>query len=266
MRPARAQAAHDLVQPLDLLGGQAGGRLVEDDEVARRARAPAGSRPAAAWRAAAARRWVAGLRSKPASRARRSNRSRSVPAVDEPGPPRLGAEEDVLGDGQRCGTRATSWATRAIPGASASRGDRNETGRPRGRAVALVRREDAGDDLAERRLAGAVLADEGVDRCRPDGDRDVVEGAGGPEGLAEPADVEVDGVAGLGWPPRQPTAVGRQPGHSASGRKVSTLALVTTPPSGSASSGSTPGDGRAGPDGLDELLGAEADPRSPASA
>ena len=53
----------------------------------------------------------------------------------------------------------------------------------------------------------------------------------------------------------QPIGDRPQPGHSASGRKFSTLAAVTTPPSGSVASGSTPGAGVAGPDGLDEGLG-----------
>ena len=191
MRPARAQSAHDLVQPLDLLRREARRRLVEDDELGvARERAQdldlllLGERQVD-------RRSARPSRSNPASAARRSNRSRREPPVDEPGTPRFGAEEDVLGDGQPRDERRPPGRRARCRGSSASRGEPNETGVAPQDQVALVLREDAGDDLAERRLAGAVLADEGVDGAGPDRDRDVVEGAGRSERLAEPANLEV---------------------------------------------------------------------------
>ena len=66
--------------------------------------------------------------------------------------------------------------------------------RPPQHQVALILREDAGDDLAQRGLARAVLADERVDGAGPDGDRDLVEGASRPEGLPECANLEMDGA------------------------------------------------------------------------
>ena len=143
------------------------------------------------------------------------------------------------------GTRATSWATIAMPRSSAWRGEPNATGRPPQDQVALVLREDAGDDLAQRRLAGAVLADERVDGAGPDLDRDVVQGPGRPEGLPEPADLEVDrrGRPSLVHRPVSRPWSGLSPATPRAARKVSTLAWVTTPPSGSESSGSMPGAG-----------------------
>ena len=123
------------------------------------------------------------------------------------------------------GTRATSWATIAIPLRQGLARGAERDGRPAQDQVALVLREDAGDDLAERRLAGAVLADERVDRAGPDRHRDVVEGSGRPEGLAEPANVEVGGVAGRGGHRVSRRWSARQPGHSASGRKCIDVGL-----------------------------------------
>ena len=184
---------------------------------------------------------VPAWRSKPASATNRSNRSRSDPRSMKP-TRRGSAPRNTFSATVSRGTRATSWATRAIPRMSASRGDRNDDSRPPQHQVALILREDARDDLAQGGLAGAVLADERVDRAGADGDRHIIESARGPEGLAERAHLEMDvAVRRAGHDvsrERRP-----QPGHSASGRKVATLALVTTPPSGSDASGSTPAAG-----------------------
>ena len=153
----------------------------------------------------------------------------------------------------RWGTTATSWATSAMPRSQrlARRAERDRLAAQR--QLALVGREDAGDDLAERGLAGPVLADEGVDGAGPDLDGDVVERPGPAERLADLADLEVDVARAHGALRR----LMDQPGHSASGRNVSTFSFVTTPPSGRLARTSTPGGGRARPDRLDELLGAQ---------
>ena len=132
------------------------------------------------------------------------------PAVDEAGAPRLGAEEHVLGHGQPRDERDLLGDERDPADERLARGAERHR-RPPQHQVALVLREDAGDDLAQRGLAGAVLADERVDRAGADGDRDIVEGAGRPEGLAEPANLEMDGRVRRAGHARQPTAVGLSP-------------------------------------------------------
>src|SRR5262249_29573028 len=53
-----------------------------------------------------------------------------------------------------------------------------------------VRRDGAGDDLDRRRLAGAVLADEGVHLAGPEIERHLVEGADAAEGFDEPLEAK----------------------------------------------------------------------------
>ena len=55
----------------------------------------------------------------------------------------------------------------------------------------LVGRQHAGDDLAQRRLAGAVLADERVDRPARDAQRHRVERADGSEVLGDVRELDV---------------------------------------------------------------------------
>ena len=114
------------------------------------------------------------------------------PTVDEAGASRLDAEEHVLGHGQPRDERDLLGDERDPADERLARGAERHR-RPPQHQVALVLREDAGDDLAQRGLAGAVLADERVDRAGPDGDRDIVESARRPEGLAERARLEMDG-------------------------------------------------------------------------
>ena len=57
---------------------------------------------------------------------------------------------------------------------------------------ALVGAIDAGDDLDERRLAGAVLAEERVDRAFGEGQRDTLEGFDAGEELAHTTGFERD--------------------------------------------------------------------------
>ena len=70
------------------------------------------------------------LMSKPASATSRSKRSRRVPRSMKPA--RLGsAPRKTFSAAVSLGTRATSWATSAMPWVRASRGERNETVCPR---------------------------------------------------------------------------------------------------------------------------------------
>ena len=167
-------------------------------------------------------------RSKPASATRRSNRVAQRPAVDEAGALRLGAEEDVLRHGQPRDEGDLLGDERDPAHERVARRPERD-GLPAHDELALILREDTGDDLAERRLPGAVLADERVDRAGMDGDRDIVEGARRPEGLAERAHLEMDGAVrravhgvspiGVGLSPATPRAAGRCPRWPSSRRR-----------------------------------------------
>ena len=74
----------------------------------------------------------------------------------------LAAEEEVRGDVE-AGTRSSSWKIVAMPAACASRGLAKRTGVAVDRDGALVRRVHAREDVHQRRLAGAVLAEQRVD-------------------------------------------------------------------------------------------------------
>ena len=94
-------------------------------------------------------------------------------------------QEDVLGDRQ-VGEQRGSWWTTAMPErAGLRRAVRASTGSPSSAIVAGVRLVDAGEDLDERALAGAVLADERVDLAGPQLERDVVERLGRAEPLRD---------------------------------------------------------------------------------
>ena len=161
---ARPQPADDLVQALDLHGRQARRRLVEDDEVG-----VAGERPQDLDLLLRGDRQVpddgpgleveAGVRDQPVEPLAER------PAIDEAGAlaaRRRGTRSrprSAAGRGRPPGRRARSRAR-------APRGGAERDGRPAQDQVALILREDAGDDLAEGGLAGTVLADEGVDGAR----------------------------------------------------------------------------------------------------
>ena len=90
-----------------------------------------------------------------------------------------------------CGTTDGSCAIAATPCSSASRGERNETSLAVEEHPPAVGAVDARDDLPERRLAGAVLADERVDRAAPDGERHARERLDAAEVLGDVLELEV---------------------------------------------------------------------------
>ena len=57
----------------------------------------------------------------------------------------------------------SSWKMQAMPAALAAAGSGEDDLAPLQHHAALVRRDHAGHDLDQRRLAGAVLAEDGVD-------------------------------------------------------------------------------------------------------
>ena len=234
-RPAAGrQAPDDLVEALDLRRRQRGGRLVEDDQLG-----VAGQRPQDLDLL------LDGERQRPDRRVRRHLEAgagddapvaiEQLPPPDEAEPSWLGAEEHVLRDrplrdhGDLLGDHRDPALERLARRAEAHRLAAQVQ-------LALVLREHARDDLAERGLAGSVLADEGMNGAGADLDRDLVQCARAAERLADPADVEVDLAGSHGADVRT-----GQPGHSASVRNWSTLSLVTTPPSGRSARTSIPG-------------------------
>ena len=100
----------------------------------------------------------------------------------------------------RSGKRRGSWWTTAIPSARAWAGPwivgllAVEPDRP---AVGLM---DAGEDLDQRALAGAVLADECVDLAGQEIERHVVESLRRGEPLGDPAKLRAGGAAARRWP------------------------------------------------------------------
>ena len=168
-----AQLARDLQQPVGLVAGQRRGRLVHDDQprvahelaqdldllLVGRAQRPHGRRRA---------------RAKADALGQLGEALALLGAVDEAAAAQLDAEEDVVEDRQVGGERelllddpdavADGVARRAMAHRLAVDED-----------LARVGRHRAGDDLAQRRLAGAVLAHERVDLARRDLEADVLQ-------------------------------------------------------------------------------------------
>ena len=89
-----------------------------------------------------------------------------------PGAPRLAADEDVLRDRQVGEQRSAPGRSIATPASRAAAGLAGPR-RARRCAAARVGQMHAGEDLDERRLAGAVFADERMDLAGAQVDRDV---------------------------------------------------------------------------------------------
>ena len=69
----------------------------------------------------------------------------------------------MLSATDRSGISDSSWKMQAMPAALAAAGEANDDRRAVEQHAALVGRDDAGHDLDQRRFAGAVLAEHGVD-------------------------------------------------------------------------------------------------------
>ena len=82
------------------------------------------------------------------------------------------------------------WCTMPMPASMASPGEWNDDLLAVDRDGALVRPLHAVEDLHQRRLAGAVLADDRVDRAASHGDVDVVVGDDAGEALGDAAQLD----------------------------------------------------------------------------
>ena len=106
----------------------------------------------------------------------------------DPEPPGGGVpDEDVLGDGQVREQPRLLVDHGDAEGASLGRDRGSGPSAPSRRDGPAVRLMDAGQDLDQRALAGAVLADERVDLAGDEVERDVVERLGRGEALGDPA-------------------------------------------------------------------------------
>src|SRR5262249_52598227 len=111
---------------------------------------------------------------------------------EDPGHGVLEAEEDVL-------EHRPVWNERRLLGDQRHAVRKGVAGRPVGHLAAvdpeltLIRPVDAGDDLAERRLAGAVLADQRMDRPLHDAQVDAGECLHAAEALRDAANLGVEG-------------------------------------------------------------------------
>ena len=174
--PCAAQPRDQRVEPLGLVLRQAARRLVEDDD----ARAAADRR--GDLHASAAGRWSARRRagrtsmsapiaasiSRALARASRARETKRPRARQRP-------EAEVLGDRQVLAERQLLVDHADAGGERLARARRSATGRPTITMLPRVGRVDAGEDLPERALAGAVLAAQRVARPRGDLEADVLE-------------------------------------------------------------------------------------------
>ena len=72
----------------------------------------------------------------------------------------------MLSATMRSGISDSSWKMQTMPASLAAAGEAKATSRPSMRHAAFVGLHHAGHDLDQRRLAGAVLAEDGVDAAR----------------------------------------------------------------------------------------------------
>ena len=259
VRPPRREAADDLVEPLDLGRRERGRRLVEDDQLG-----VAGQRPQDLDLL------LLRQRQRPDDGVRRDRRSRCRPRGARTARAACAAARSRAGAAPRPGTRSRrrSAAGRPPPPGRRARCPRSQrlARRPeRDRLaaqdeLALIGREDPGDDLAERGLAGPVLADEGVNGA---GVGSAIETSS--SARVPPNDLPTSRMSRWTSPSVAMTRLPRPMVSPATPRASGTCRrwpCVTTPPSGRLARTSTPARRRAGADGLDELLGARACPRS----
>ena len=165
------------------------GRLVHDQDAGRRATAPWRSRPAAARRPAGRATRASGSSSMPSrssSRARGGDHARRR-STTSPAMQRLAPEEDVGGDAElRDEVQLLVDDGDARPPRRRGRW-RSATGRAVDPDLAVIVGVHAGEDLHQRRLAGAVLAHQRVHLAGAEVEVDAVERGDAGEALADAA-------------------------------------------------------------------------------
>ena len=107
-----------------------------------------------------------------------------------PNPRRGSSPSQKLRHTDISGTTARSWYTVAMPRSRASRGEANVTSSPSRRTLPSLGLVHTGEDLDERRLAGAVVAEHARDLTGPHRRGDPLEGDDVAVVLAEVANLE----------------------------------------------------------------------------
>ena len=172
--PLGGERAQDVREGPPLGRRQRRRRLVKDEQVARRGRAASGSRPAG----------VTPTERSSIDRRRARRRARTTRELAHLARPRVGRGTASGGPGRSpsatfsatvmSGTSMKCWCTIPIPSSSAWRGLSIVTGCPSTSIGPRVRLEEAVDDVHQRRLAGAVLAEQAEDLAVCDVEGDVV--------------------------------------------------------------------------------------------
>jgi hypothetical protein len=191
-RAVGLERADDLVQLLLLRAAEGGRRLVHHDQLGL-ARKRAQDLHLLLLAGAQATRGHVGGQVEPGTAGQRGVAAPERAAAQEAALARLGAEEHVLGDREpRHERRLLRDRRDAALERFAGRAQRDRLAREA--QLPVVGSEHAGDDPPERRLAGAVLADQRVDLPARDGQRDGVEGAHAAEALGDRAQLDVCGA------------------------------------------------------------------------
>ena len=188
-RAAGREPPDDLVQPVRVGPGKGGGRLVHDDQPGVTAQRAQDLHLLLIGGPQAASRQVAAE-----LEARRGGELVITAAEGAPGheagPARLGAEEDVLRDRQRGRDRQLLGDQDDPADDGLARGTERDR-LPADQQLTAIGGDDAGQDLAQRRLPRAVLADERVDRPLLDRQADPVQGPHAAEGLGDVRQLDV---------------------------------------------------------------------------
>ena len=180
---AAAELLEDGEEVVHLGVGERGGRLVQDEDLAVERERPGDLEQLLLRRAEARHRRrgidVAGAdgRAVSADRACMARRSTNQPR-------RTSWPAKMFSATSRFGKSSVSWWTRPMPAASAARGSARSDGLPVAQQPPGVGPVDAGRDLHERALAGAVLAHQGVRVARRHRQGDATQRLDAAEGLA----------------------------------------------------------------------------------
>ena len=173
-------------EPVDFLVAERGRRLVHDQDAGVGARGPARSRPAAARASTACSTSESGSIAAPIRSSRRRARARrAVQRTRRHAPPALEPDRDVLGDGQVAEEGGLLVDRRDAQVARRSRDPGPRPAGPGSRSCPSSGSVRAGDHLDQRRLARAVLADQGVNFAGAQVERDTLEGLDSGKRLAD---------------------------------------------------------------------------------
>ena len=229
VRPSRLSSREVAEQLVDLLRHQDGGRLVEDQDAGAAVEHLGDLDPLPGADAEVLDQHV-GVEVEGVAVGDLEDPAAGLGAVQPAAPRGLAAQDDVLQDGEVVGQHEV-LVDHADAGAIASAGLRKRHLAAVERDRALVGAVHAVEGLHQRRLAGAVLAHDGVHLAAADPQLDVAVGDDAGEALGDPAQLDREGrcrrrsrLGAGGAPPVPPVAamVGLSSGASAGARRTST--------------------------------------------